>query len=364
MVRIKNLGTNGFIELIKNKKLFLFGAGKLTENCIDIYCHNIKVHAVIDNNPKLWGKQTKFKEQELLIINLDTFISIVEKENLDNIVLLIVPSTYVADIICQLDKTPKLDGLNCYIHAFIRNVKEESTEYNFTSGIPRIPKKIHYFWVGGNPLPNPLQRYIDTWKIFNPDYEIIRWDESNYDFTKNQYMKEAYEQKVWGFVPDYARLDIIYQYGGIYLDTDVEVIKNLDILLCDDAFFGMGSADRINLGVGFGSIAGNPLIKELRDYYNDRHFINPDGSSNKVPCYYYQHPIFKKYGFSVKNEYQKIDNNVLYPSEVLSPKGTGALGNFFSEKTLSIHHGNGSWANDREKQGLQKLDGLLRRIEQ
>ena len=91
----------------------------------------------------------------------------------------------------------------------------------------RIPKIIHYCWIGTKEKPESVQYCIESWKKFCPDYEIIEWNESNY-FTKNEYMKEAYEAKKWGFVPDYARLDIIYNYGGIYPDTDVEIIKSFD----------------------------------------------------------------------------------------------------------------------------------------
>ena len=102
-----------------------------------------------------------------------------------------------------------------------------------------IPKKIHYCWFGGNPLPELAIRCIESWKKYCPDYEIIRWDESNYDVTKNKYMYQAYENKRWGFVPDYARLDIIYNYGGIYLDTDVELLNSLDDLLDQKCFLGI-----------------------------------------------------------------------------------------------------------------------------
>ena len=101
----------------------------------------------------------------------------------------------------------------------------------------RIPKKIHYCWVGGTAKPKSVQYCIDSWKKYCPDYEIIEWNEDNYDFSKNRYMKEAYDNKKWGFVPDYARLDIIYQHGGIYMDTDVEMVANLDDLLEYEGFF-------------------------------------------------------------------------------------------------------------------------------
>ena len=360
MVQIRNMGANAFINYIQDKKVYFFGAGKITENCIDIYCQNKKVEAILDNNKNLWNKEKRFANQEVKIISVESFVKSISKKDLNNIVLVIAPNIYASKMINQLDSFSELEGLNCYVHAFIRNTRESVTDFDFTKGEIKIPKIIHYFWVGGNPLPGQFQKFIDSWKFYNPEYEIIRWDEKNYDFSKNQYMKEAYESKAWGFVPDYARLDVIYQYGGVYLDTDVEAIRGFDPLLCDDAFFGMGCADRINIGVGFGAVPGNILIKELRDYYNDKHFCNSDGSKNRVACYYYQHPIFKRYGFQIKSEYQKIDNMVVYPPEVLSAKGTDGFGDFFSEKTLSIHHGSGTWITAQEQKEMQELEKMFK----
>lgn len=101
-----------------------------------------------------------------------------------------------------------------------------------------IPKIIHYCWIGKSEKPESVEYCIESWKKYCPDYKIIEWNENNYDFIKNEYMKEAYDSKKWGFVPDYARLDIIYNYGGIYLDTDVEIIKSFDALLNQEAFIG------------------------------------------------------------------------------------------------------------------------------
>ena len=93
-----------------------------------------------------------------------------------------------------------------------------------------IPKTIHYCWIGGNPLPESAKKCIKSWKKYCPDYKIVEWNESNYDFTRVPYMKEALQAKKWGFAPDYARLDIVYTHGGIYLDTDVEIVKPFDPL--------------------------------------------------------------------------------------------------------------------------------------
>ena len=101
-----------------------------------------------------------------------------------------------------------------------------------------IPKVIHYCWFGKNPLPDDAKKCIESWKKYCPDYEIIEWNESNYDITKNKYMESAYKEKKWAFVSDYARVDVIYQYGGIYLDTDVEVKKSFNDLLDNDSIWG------------------------------------------------------------------------------------------------------------------------------
>ena len=137
-----------------------------------------------------------------------------------------------------------------------------------------IPKIIHYCWFGGESLPESAIKCINSWKKFCPDYEIIRWDESNYDVTKNVYMKEAYEAKKWGFVPDYARLDIVYNYGGIYMDTDVELLKPLDDLLGCNAYMGVEKPGIVALGLGFGAEKGNSVIGDLLEEYNDKRFIN------------------------------------------------------------------------------------------
>lgn len=207
-----------------------------------------------------------------------------------------------------------------------------------------IPKKIHYCWIGGNPLPKSAQKCIASWKKYCPDYEIIEWNESNYDFTKNQYMKEALEAKKWGFVPDFARLDIIYQHGGIYLDTDVEIIKSFDTLLENRGFAGFESKEYVNFGQGFGSEAGNPVIKELMDSYDDLRFLNEDGSLNMIASPALNTEALLKCGLEIKNEKQILDNCfTVYPIDFFCPKSfvDGIIR--ITDNTYSIHHFDASW---------------------
>lgn len=359
MVKLCNASPLKFKKYIADKDVYLWGAGKLAENCIELYFHNKPIKAIVDNNKSLWGRLKKVEDRNIDIISLNNFVDEVKKSQSNNIVLLITPALSSADIVNQIDSIPELDGLTCFIHGLIRNTWDgELGQFEFTQGKPRIPKTIHYFWVGGNPIPTNLQKCIDSWKRVNPDYEIKRWDESNYDFSWCPYMKEAYENKAWGFVPDIARLDVIYKYGGIYLDTDVESLKPFNRLLNDDAFFPMSCLDRIGIGAGFGAIKGHSIIKDMIDYYKDIHFVNVDGSQNRTACYYYQYPIFKKYGFKVSGYYQKNNDIVVYPPEVLSPEGSGGLGNFYSKNTISIHHGSGTWVTKKERDNVTALRQL------
>ena len=345
---------------IKDKRIYLFGAGRMAAHCVDIYFDTEHVHAVIDNNPALWGKDIELHEQKIPVISSEEFVREVLGYTSGQVVLLITPGFYAWRIVEQLNQIKSLDNIHCYLHTLLRNNGDDYQEFGFTVGEQKIPKVIHYFWFGKKEIPKNLKNYIESWKRCCPDYQIIQWDESNYDVNKIPYISDAYENRAWGFVSDYARLDILYEYGGIYLDTDVEVLKSFDPLLNDDAFFGMGGNDQINTGSGFGAIPKHLFIKKLRDYYKEKSFYKEDGSANLLPCYNYQHPIFRVYGFEIKNIYQKRNGIVVYPAQVLSPTGVAGMGKFYSDKTVSVHHTEFSWIKDEERQALNERKKKLK----
>ncbi|HHW23095.1 MAG TPA: glycosyl transferase [Clostridiaceae bacterium] len=223
-----------------------------------------------------------------------------------------------------------------------------------------IPKKIHYCWVGGSPIPEKNMKCIESWKRFCPDYEIIEWNESNYDFSKNRYMKEAYEAGKWGFVPDYARLDIIYNHGGIYLDTDVELIKPLDELLYNNAYCGFENIQLVNLGLGFGGIAGFSLFKKMRDSYNDISFINQDGSLNLVPSPFLQTDFLTNYGLKKNGGFQVIEGLSVYPVEYFAPLSLSTRQLVKTENTYSIHWFDGSWLDKAQRESSDVYESLYR----
>lgn len=147
-----------------------------------------------------------------------------------------------------------------------------------------IPKVIHYCWFGGNPKSDLINKCIESWKKYCSDYEIIEWNEKNFDVNFCEYTKQAYAAKKYAFVSDVARLYIIYKYGGIYLDTDVEVVSCFEDLLKYNAWFNWETERYINTGLGFGAEKGNEVVKFLLDDYLERKFYKPDNKMDLTAC--------------------------------------------------------------------------------
>ena len=350
MIKIINDSIDHFYNEVQKSQFYLFGAGRRA----DVFYRELNlaglVTAVVDNNEKRWSNDFYLGKEKIPVIGIPAFLDQIKGKS--DVLLLITPAFFVWEIIEQLDQIQQIQQLRCYIGDLLIDYYEER-EVAFTEGVPKIPKKIHYCWFGKQKIPPKLLKYMDTWREKCPEYEIVRWDESNYDVTKNQYMKEAYECGKWGFVPDYARLDIIYHEGGIYLDTDIELLSSLDKLLCDEMFCSALNL-AVNLGQGFGAVKGHQLIKEMRDAYHDRSFYCKDGSMNLTPCYVYQHPVLKKYGFQIKNQYQKIGSAVIYPSEVAAPGGLKGLQEHVTKNTVMWHHSTLSWISEEERKHMEE----------
>lgn len=227
-----------------------------------------------------------------------------------------------------------------------------------------IPKIIHYCWFGHNSIPDWNLKCIQSWKKYCPDFQIKRWDESNYDVNSIPYTAEAYKKQRWAFVTDYARLDIVYREGGIYLDTDVEVLRNLEPLIAHAAFAGMEFADGVQYsvatGLGFGSEAGHPVVGRLRTMYHTMHFLNKDGNENTLTTPAWTTECLEKLGFQQKNCVQDIHGMIVYPTEYFAPKEyqTGKVR--ITKNTYSIHHYNGSWQSKAERDGMEQRRKYIR----
>lgn len=212
-----------------------------------------------------------------------------------------------------------------------------------------IPKKIHYCWFGGAELPDKIQKCIASWNIYCPDYEIIRWDETNYDYGQYRFTKEAYAAKKWAFVSDVARLDVIYHHGGIYLDTDVELIAPLDRFLEDKAFMGFEQGRVVATGLGFGAEPGNPVIKANLEAYQLMSFIKEDGTYNLKACPVVTTACLENMGLIRKDCKQMLTDITIYPSSVFCPRlladGTAEI----KEDTVSVHHYVASWTTEEDR---------------
>ncbi len=211
-----------------------------------------------------------------------------------------------------------------------------------------IPKKIHYCWFGLGPLPESAKKCITTWRQYCPDYEIVEWNESNFDVGCCEYVREAYEAKKWAFVSDVARLYALVNYGGIYLDTDVELIKPLDDFLSYEAFSAFETKDRIAAAV-MACVKGHPLFTEFLDEYLDSRFVNKDGSYDITPNVCRITNTCMKYGLTLDNSLQTINGFTLFPSDYFYPEDFVTRAINVTDNTHGIHHYVGSWLPEENK---------------
>lgn len=341
-----------FVQRVEESDgLICYGAGrrfKIFEQCFQQTTVLDKVIFCVDKDERLHGTKICLGNRKVDILPVEA-LSAVQKES---IVLLITNLRY-DEIIPELSekKLLQMGDYYCFTHLYGMILENQAmnkkipTDCRLTKEA-MIPKVIHYCWFGHNPIPDRHKKWMESWRKYCPDYEIREWNEDNYDITKNSYMYEAYQNKKWAFVSDYARLDIVYEYGGIYLDTDVELVQNLDDLLYQKGFAGFERENYVAFGLGFGAMKGLPIIKSIRDIYNDLHFVNEDASLNLVPCPEYQTKCLVQQGLQLNGEYQIVGDMVIYPEKMFSGKCPYTRRIRLTEYTRSIHHYDASWTDD------------------
>jgi hypothetical protein len=350
-----------------SKTLICVGAGKILKR----FCETFRplsffenIDMIADNDAEKHGTEIEFDGCRKTVRTFEDCITAAKTEP---IVLISTKLEFATEIVSQIEEIPCLDEMECHCGDFVLSQPPPYAFPKPESGKRdcRIPKTIHYCWFGGKEIPDNDKRCIDSWHKFCPDYEIVRWDESNYDYRKNRYMAEAYSARKWGFVPDYARLDIVYDHGGIYLDTDVEILQNPDALLRNEAFCGFESYAYIAFGLGFGAVKGFPLIKEMRDFYEDKSFVKEDGSLDLTPSPIFQTEALSEHGLLRNNTPQTVEGMTVYPSDVLCPYQ--GFKEFVTHNTFTIHHFNASWFTEglmNDKRETQKrLHALVKRLE-
>lgn len=346
MIVLKECLAEEFERMINlGRRIIPFCAGQALLDFCDRYDVVPYIECIVDNYK--CGSQIFIKGYDIPVVSVKDI-----ENSIRNELLVITSMQYADELIEQLDSMPAFDGVTFYISDLFKR-KEENKDIVFDKTMEQlIPKRIHYCWFGKAEMPVQFQHNIMTWKEKCPDYEIIRWDETNYDVKRNKYMFQAYRMKRWGFVPDYARLDIINTYGGIYLDTDVELLKSLDELLKVNFFCGFESEKYIALGLGFGAKADNVILKKMMESYDKLDFINSDGTMNLTASPVYQTQVMEKFGLKRNGRTQMNDKFLALSSEYLAPINAIGIGNPTSY-SYSIHQYAATWF-DKEQQSLKK----------
>ena len=224
-----------------------------------------------------------------------------------------------------------------------------------------IPKVIHYCWFGRNELPESVKKCIESWKKYCPDYKIVCWNEDNFNIFEYSYTNDAYKEKKWAFVSDVARLKVVYDNGGIYLDTDVELIKPLDELLSYSSFWAFENEEHIATGLGFGACKNNSFVKALLNDYEKMSFYNDAGKPVGVPCTDLNTTVFRELGVCINNKTLIIDNNIFLATEYMCPIDYNTGRKRITNKTISIHHYDSSWHSKRENQ-IHRIEVFTRNM--
>lgn len=356
MVKLERGSIKQLKQRLENKECYCFGSGDQAELFFvkhDEMLENIK--GFIDNDERKAGQKKVILGKQIPVFSFPQFIRLRNQKT-----VVITTSMYWLQMIEQMDGIQELENMPCYVDIVAESMMASKAFFVMEKmRPPQIPKIIHYCWFGEKEIPKTFQKNILSWKQCCKDYEIVRWDESNYDVSKCDYMNRVYKAEKWAFVSDYARLDILNQYGGIYLDTDVELIKPLDIFLGNRMFFGFEQNQCIGSGLGCGSVKNQDLLQDMMELY---HQI-PAGESmcsKKAYAPLFQTQIMKERGFRLDGTYQNRDGVALYPSEVFSPMNLWSGEILLTENTYAIHHYSSTWW---EKEAVENVDRMRGRLQ-
>ena len=343
---------NEFVERTLNCRIIGFGAVSDIWD-YELYYPDIinrlfnKLEYIVDNNIE---KQEKYIKYSGINIKIKDPVVLCKDDNF--VLVLLLPLRYHKEVCTQLKSMIVERDVQVYSLRLMQSNNtstdddyaerflENKTEY-------KIPKLIHSFWFSGEEKPPIYQKCIESWHRLCDDFEIIEWNTNNYDVKKNPYMYEAFKQKKWAFVSDYARLDVVFHFGGIYLDMDVELIKRFDDFRKADSFFCRQENCTLDLGSGFGAKNKHKLVKKLLDAYNDRNAYNEDGSFSSIDQPSFLFPVFSEYGVENKKNTQIIANDVFLNQNYFVIGGKED--HIVRDDTIAIHWHNGGWLSQEDK---------------
>lgn len=334
-----------FICYISDKDLYIYGVGdiyrQLAEKEVYRQIHK-RVAGYVDNGKE--GMEICIFRQSYPVHGMNLL------KKAGQGVVLLCGVRYLDEMYRKLCEQNLPDSVVCFILPLIWTVTDgEGVLEEDGRKEKRIEKRIHCFWFSRDKKPYEYQKCMDSWKQVCPDYEITEWNADTYDCGKNLFVKQAYEKKKWAFISDYARLDIIYHYGGIYLDMDVELLKDFGTLLGYRAFFNFGTRYDIDLGSGFGSVRHNPFLRRLMDFYEGKEFLDEKG--NPLVDGFVQPALLRKMfaeqGFALDGGLQVVEDMVILPRRYYTPVDDFLLRSYVQGRdTRGIHHYHAGWYSE------------------
>lgn len=370
-MQLRNTDYTSLVKKVKenDSRIIVYGAGMIGQIIVpylvrkyNLYSH---IDCFIDTDKRKKGQKIYIDNYIYEIKNTDYL-----EENKDNQIILITNSKY-SKVLEFLDNIQTLESTDGYIVPIMQlhEIEENNNciiiEKKYKTQL--IPKKIHYCWFGKKEMPQFLCSCINSWREKCPDYEIIEWNEDNYDINRHEFTKEAYTNGKYGFVTDVARLDILYENGGIYLDTDVTLLKNLDNCLYQEGFIGTEKWGNINSGGGCGFMKEQAMLKKLIDYRENFQFMMSDGSLNIETNGVYESKPFLDAGFRPDNTLQEIEGVTIYPSYVNHPYDYMSCETHLRNATMSVHHFFGGWMEEEDRKNRRKTQEeykcIINRIE-
>lgn len=359
---IRNGTIAEFAAHVAGKTLYVYGAGNRAHAFFDRFPEKligVALKAVVDNDPVKRTVGVVLGGKALNAISGSDLVEQVAGRS-DVVILLTMDSFW--EPLRQMENNPAFDAASCYIVRLLE--MEEYAPDLYGTGLPAgalreqgeflIPPILHYCWFGRGEMPELAKKCMDSWQRYCPGFEIRLWNEDNYDVTKNTYMWEAYQAGKWAYVSDYVRVDVVNEYGGIYLDTDVELLQPLDALRREQAYAGYESETEVAFGLGFGSSANNPVLRDILELYT---YLPWDGG--KKPCPYYQSEVLaKKHGLRRDNSFQRLDCMTILPVRCLCAKSISSRREHRYPETFSVHHFAGSWTEfSAEESRFRELRG-------
>ncbi len=331
-------------EDLKTKDIYCLGSGKHFKN---VTLPFLRASGLIDN---VKGYMDTIEDRSSL--------SLLPEER----TVILVAVTGYREILSQLKNDPLLAHINAIPSIFLEALYEDRlmlaaekppVGYRKNSR-PVIPRVIHTFWFSGDKLPKVYERCLDSWKRYAPDFEIKIWDLDSFEPQSCLFFDQAIEDKNWAFASDYARVDVLRRYGGVYMDLDVEMIRPIDDLLYNDAYMSFESPGRIECGSGMGACKGNRIIDEICKSYESRGYFKEDGTWDNSTCPVRYTQVIEKHGLKKNGGFQFVEDITIYPFEVLSAKSfdTGLI--YETELTYTIHHHHGNWVPAQAHDAMER----------